>query len=867
VRTCLNIVESLSGRGDRTAVVAFGAGDPQTLSYRQLAERIAGLSQALREAGVAPDDHAVLFAPNSQEWIISYFAVIAAGGVIVPVDDQTPREVLAHILDVARPRVVLTVSAHADALGSLAGDARVIVIDVQGSWDRSGAGPQLDLEIMPHRDAQPDDPAALLFTSGTTGMPKAVPLSHRNLVFNVDALLEAGLITPDDRVLVPLPLYHAYPCTVGLLGSMAIGATLLLPASVTGPALMTALKEGRATGIIGVPRLYGAIVEAIDDRVRRLGSLQRRLFHRLMRVSIACRRLIGLRVGRLFFARLHREIGPELRILACGGAKLEPDIAWKLEGLGWEVLTGYGLTETSPMLTFSPRGQGRIGTEGRPLPGIDLRIDASGEIQARGPSVFSGYRDDPDATRSAFTADGWFCTGDLGCLDAAGYLEITARRKDIIVLPDGKNVMAAAVEQAYAASAVISEIVVFERNGRLTALVVPDEEGLRHRGTVREATLLRYEIEDAGLRLPGYQRISEYRLTRTPLPRTRLGKLQRHLIPDLFEHAGAPAPRAPTEISDEDRELLDTASGRSIWAWLEERFPDAILSPDTSPQLDLHVDSLGWLSLSLEIQEQFGVSMDTAAISRVLTLRDLIGEIQSAAQQPVGAETPESAYRKWLRPPGVLRGFLALLLATFNRVTVRLFFRLEIAGAEKLPLDRPVLIAPNHLSYLDPFVVAAALPFSQLKRTCWAGLSDKLFAGPFSRSASRLARVFPVDPDKGLASGIEDGLAVLRQGDALVWFPEGRRSPTGELRPFLPGAGILIEQTGVDAVPVHIEGTFEALPRDKAFPRPGRVRVSFGEPVSAARLEKAGTGQTTAERITDALHQSVAALTFPEHTG
>jgi long-chain acyl-CoA synthetase len=867
LRTCIDIVERLPGRGDRAAIVTFGAGDTRTLSYRQLAQRVAGLCQSLREAGVVPGEHALLFAPNSPEWIVSYFAVIAAGGVIVPIDDETPRDVLAYILDVARPRVILTITAHADALGSLAGDARVVVIDGGSGHSDTAAGQQLNLEITAGADMQPDDTAALLFTSGTTGMPKAVPLSHRNLVFNVDALLEAGLITPDDRVLVPLPLYHAYPCTVGLLGSMAVGATVVLPASVTGPALISALREGRVTGIIGVPRLYGAIVEAIDGRVKRLGSLQGELFNVLLRVSIASRRLVARRVGRLFFRRLHRQMGPELRILACGGAKLDPNIAWKLEGLGWEVLTGYGLTETSPILTFSPRGQGRIGTEGRPLPGIDLRIDASGEIQVRGPSVFAGYQDDAEATQSAFTADGWFCTGDLGRLDAAGYLEITARRKDIIVLPDGKNVMAEAVEQAYAASPVISEIAVYERNGRLTALVVPDEEGLRQRGTVREATLLRYEIEDAGLRLPGHQRITEYRLTRKPLPRTRLGKLQRHLVPDLFEHAGAPAPRVPTEISDQDRELLDAETGRAIWTWLQERFPEAILSPDTSPQLDLHVDSLGWLSLSLEIQEQFGVSLDAAAISRVLTLRDLIGEIQSAGEQPVGAEPPESAYRKWLRPPGVFRGFLALLLATFNRVTVRLFFSLEVAGAEKLPLDRPALIAPNHLSYLDPFVLAAALPFSQLKRTCWAGLSDKLFAGPVSRGASRLARVFPVDPDKGLASGIEDGLAVLRQGDALVWFPEGRRSPTGELRPFLPGAGILIEQTGVDAIPVHIEGTFEALPRDKAFPRPGRVRVSVGDPVSAAELEKTGNGRTAAERISDALHQSVAALTFPEQTG
>src|SRR5690606_38836730 len=271
--------------------------------------------------------------------------------------------------------------------------------------------------------------------SGTTGTPKGVPLTHRNICANLQALLAAGLASPADRVLLPLPLHHAYPLTVGLLAPLAVGAAVVLPAGITGPQVMRALNEQRCTIMIAVPRLYEAMLAGIERQIDGLLRPVGAALRGLLAFSVWIRQRLGWRIGKALFFPLHRRIGPALRLLASGGARLEPKVAWWLEGLGWEVLTGYGLTETAPFLTFNPPGRARIESAGLPVEGVELRFapveDADpghGEILAKGTNVFSGYWDNPEATQEAFTEDGFFRTGDLGYLED-GYLHIVGRSK------------------------------------------------------------------------------------------------------------------------------------------------------------------------------------------------------------------------------------------------------------------------------------------------------------------------------------------------------------------------------------------------------------------------------------------------------
>jgi long-chain acyl-CoA synthetase len=567
--------------------------------------------------------------------------------------------------------------------------------------------------------------------------------------------------------------------------------------------------------MLAVPRLCTALWDSVQAAVQARGLAAATAFRLLLAASVAVRRATGLHIGRWLFHAVHERLGASLTLIGCGGAKLPADLTWKLEGLGFTVLTGYGLTETSPVLTFNSRSHSRLGSEGRALPGVELRIAAApgqtqGEIQARGPSVFAGYWNNPAANATAFTADGWFQTGDLGRIDADGYLYVVGRNKELIVLPDGKKLFPETVEKLYAASPLLREIAIFERDGVLAALIVPDEQAVLERGALREAALLREELEDIAARLAPYQRLGAYRITRAPLPRTQLGKLKRHLLPALFDEADqAPATPPAAATSAADRELLDSERAGAAWRWLEQRYPERPLTLDTSPQLDLQIDSLEWVTLTIEIQRRFGVVLTGEALSRILTLRDLLREITTAAPATAQAATPTPAFA----PPGPLLRALGAAIYAVLRLVVRVAWRLEVTGTAELPERGPLLITPNHCSYLDPPALAAALPWRQLRKTYWAGWVGVMYTNPLRRLLSRATQVFPIDPDRDLAGAVRTAQGLLQRGYSVVWFPEGRRSPSGELQAFQAGVGVLLQAGAVTVVPTAIRGTFAAWPK------------------------------------------------------
>lgn len=861
-RTLCSLLESWAGRGDRPAIVAFRNGRVETWSYGGIAAAARGLGCGLSRQGLGRLEPVVICARNSPEWVVAYFGILCAGALPVLVNDLAAAPELGQILAACGARRIVTTARHAALFRSLRSDLNLVLLDGQGTenWRNLLGAPT---DAWPA--VRPGDPAALLWTSGTTGTPKGVPLSHANFVANLDALLSERIAGEGDRILLPLPLHHAYPFTVGLLHAFGIGATIILPSGVTGPEIVAAIQGGRATALIGVPRLYAALLDAVTSGMRARGRATAFLFDSLLALSVAVRRL-GLRLGRALFVPVRAKLGRELRLLATGGARLDPQIGERLEGLGYEVLPGYGLTETAPMLTMSARGRARMGTEGTAALGVELQIAAEagqpfGEVLAKGPNVFSGYWKNEAATRGAFTPDGWFRTGDLGFLDADGYLHITGRKSEMIRLPGGENVFPEDVEAAYGESPVIHEVAVIEEAGKLVALVVPDETFIRARGAARIEALLREELDTASSKLAPYRRISGFAVTQDALPRTHLGKLKRHLLPELYARAKARAPAAAeAPLSEADRKLLAEPLGAAVRDWVVKRYPGKRVNLDSALQIDLGIDSLEWVTLTLELQQRFGIALTEETLSRIVTLRDLIGEISAAkaAAAPVhvpapGAlELPETS--RWLKPRGMLLRGLANLFYYGNFSVMRTAFRLDIEGLERLPAEGPYVLAPNHASYFDPFLIAAALPLRRLRQTYWAGWTGRLFSNPLLRIFSRVAKVVPVNPERTPAEGLAFGLAALSRGDALVWFPEGRRTQTGEIGPFLRGIGYILAHAGVPAVPVRIIGSFRVKPWR------ARIAIVFGHPAGPATLEAAGAGADLFARIADGLRAAVVAL-------
>ena len=852
-----SLLDCLDRHGDDAAVLEGRGDDVRTHSYRDVAGRARSLALGLVQAGVASGERIGLMAPNGPPWIIARLGIAAVGAVTVAIDDLADADEVAMIIRSSGLRRLFTVRAHLRMLRGLDDGlgTEPILIDEDGpsevdarSWSSLLAGQ--NGARLPALST--DAPSMLVYTSGTTGSPKPFLLENRNIEVNVRAISELGLIGPGDRLLLPLPMHHVYPFVVGLLVPFAVGATVVLPEAATGPKIVRALDVAQATVMIGVPRLYEALVGGLEAQVEARGWVAANLFSALLRLSIAVRRRLGVSLGRALFPQVHRRLGPRLRLLVSAGAKLEPGVIWKLEGLGFPTLSGYGLAETASGFTGNMPGAQRIGSEGRPLlPDGRVRIadpdsQGEGEIQLRGPSVFAGYLDNPDANRAAFTEDGWFRTGDLGRVDGDGYVYVSGRLKEMIVLGGGKNVFPEELEKRYGACPFIREVAVLERRGALVALVVPDAAAIRSSANASVEAVVRVALSSAAQGLPSHERLSGFVVVRQPLPRTRLGKYQRFLLPRLYDEAlVGRGTRAAKPLSDEDRALLAAPKAAAAWRVLKTRYAARGLSLDADPQLDLGIDSLEWLNLGLELESVLGIQIAEQDFAGVAEVRDLLCLLEAKAAAPdSSAEATRAAMLAqdeaiWLAPTSLSERVAFALLHGLNRAIARLFFRLRADGVQHLPAAPPYLIVANHVSDLDPAMLAASLPPARLSSLYWSGDRGRLFNAPVKRRLCRVAHIFPADERSPRATLAMAG-RVLARGNSLVWFPESWRSPDGRLQCFLPGVGRLLSEHPVPVVPTHIDGTFEAMPRDRSWPRPHPVIVTFGPPVDREAMQQAG---------------------------
>ncbi len=840
-RTLGDLLGRFAARGDAAALVSIEAGAPVERTFTELVAAATRIAARVGAHHPQPGTAVALLAASGPAWVEAFWGIVAAGRTVVPLDVLTADTDLPGLLARGGCGLVVADTRQAERVRDLApGYATLTLADA--------AAPGAAADIV---SAEAGAAAVLVFTSGTTGAPKAVPLSHANLLANVAALEAARIVGAGDRALVPLPLHHIYPLTVGMLTVLASGAAIVFPEGLTGPQMAAVLHQVRVTALLGVPRLYAALLEGIRAEAARRGRLAARLFPVVLAVAAGSRRRLGVTPLAWAFRPLRRAVGPSLRLLVSGGAALAPELEARLLGLGWQVLTGYGLSETAPILTFTRPGRTRIGTVGTPLPGVALRIaapdpDGVGEIEARGGSVFAGYRDDPAATAAAFTADGWFRTGDLGRLDAVGRLTVTGRARETIVLANGKKVDPDLIEAAYGPDPLIREFALLAGPTGLVALVVPDEDALRAAGALRPQGLIHDVFTQKGRRLPPYLRLAGLALTREALPRTPLGKLRRHLLPARFAAArhAAPAVPAPAAIPAPDAE--------PVLAWLRARYPGHRIDPDTSPQLDLGIDSLGWIALTLDLQRDLGIVLAEEQVARIVTVRDLITAAASAAD--VRPRRPA-----WPVPLGAGTRLLRGIGEGTVRAAVHMLFGLRVEGRARLP-EPPFLLCPNHASMLDPFVLGTALPHRLLAVTWWGGWTGLLFRSAVRRQFSRAAQVLPVDPDRAVGAALELGAEALTRGNILVWFPEGQLSPDGSLGPFEGGVGAVLARMPAPAVPAWIAGSGAALPPGRRLPLPHSIRVRFGVAIDPAVIAPALPAAERAAAITAALRDAVARL-------
>jgi long-chain acyl-CoA synthetase len=767
---------------------------------------------------------------------------VTAGGTAVPLDIQLSSQECGSLLARSGSRFLFVSSRTWPLIEALVPtEVTVVTVDQPDLEAQRGLQQLMQEQALRRTSGRPaqvfaSDVASLLYTSGTTGEPKGVLLTHWNLLSNARALIMSGLANADDHFVAILPLHHAYPFMVTCLVPLLLGAEITFTQTLKGPELTQCLREARISFFAAVPQVFAMIRRGLWAELSRRPPLIRFIVTLILRLTGWLRRRMNINLGPVVFATVHRQLGPSLRILASGGARLDPDVAEDFHRFGFTLLEGYGLTETGPVITFNPLAKPKFGSVGVPIPGVEVRVvnpdsNGIGEVAVRGPNIMRGYDGHPEAT-AASLREGWFHTGDLGYLDREGYVYLTGRAKELIVTAGGKNIVPEELEPLYEMSPVIEEICLVSaiRTGEgegVHAVVVPNLDHVKVEKILDVRQAVKNELTRIGLSLPAYKRISGLSIVTGPLPRTRLGKIQRYRVAAMLE-AGGRGHTQPGPLSEADRALMETAAGSIVTKALQPLLEKGrLVTPNDHLDLDLGFDSLRRLELLSALERSVG-PLPESLIHDVMTVRDLIEEVNTLSLGGPVTEG-ERSWRDLLKadPPPDVRDLLTQppaghyrLIMSFTRVLLRVLFRLgfqfRVAGVEHLPSSGAFLLALNHVSFLDPFVVLAAVPPGVLRRLHFIGWQT-YFRGRCMKWIARVSRVIPVGMEASLVAALQATALVLRQGGGILVFPEGQRSIGGQLKSFQRGIGILAVELNVPVIPAWIEGTCK--PGRSGYPR------------------------------------------------
>ena len=821
-----SLAEMISGRAakhpEKTAFVDLTKGTPRSVSYCgfyagacRVAERLAGL-------GLSRGDKVVLMGGNSPEWGAACLGVHLAGLTLVPLDHETAAEGLHNILTFLKPGAAVCDRS----LYPRFKDLEIPVIELE-SLDLSCGKSSFNPVAVPD-----DQPFTIVFTSGSTSVPKGVMLSEKNLLHNVGILLAAkGTISQSDRLLNLLPLHHVYPFTASLLTPLCCGATIIYPRSLKGEDIMAAARVERATILVAVPGVLQALRQRIFSSVQEQNLLSRSLFKFLFRIG-SMGITWGFRPGRYLFPSLHRRM-PNLRYIACGGARLDAELHRELAGLGFRILEAYGLSETAPIVSMNSLDRPMFGSAGRPVPGVEIKllrpdpVLENQEVLVRGPNVMLGYLDQPEATRAAFI-DNWFRTGDLGYLDPQANLFISGRLKEVIVMSSGKNIYPEELEKYYSRCELIEEVCICHlhegRSEHLAAVVVPSREALKRKRSANVYEDIKFDLENLTVNLPSYQRITRLILAEKPFPRTRLGKLKRWEIMQALKEKE----KKERIVSEKSAPVLEITGDPLL------DFVRRTLKLEENPsgkenlELDLGLDSISKLDFLAAFENHFGVRVSDEEASTLIIVDELRLFLKRAPEaeadwkrkSAIPLEKLVELGEGWTGRIFRLSGHIVL------KVLMKLLFRIHIQGAENCPSQGAYIIAPNHLSLLDGPMLHGALPFHANRRIFTLSLAEIFDHFPFSL-LSYYGRILKTGSIDTTAQSLSHCAEILKKGYPLILFPEGKRSLDGKVDEPKPGMTMLAASCQVPIVPVHIHGTMALLSRKHPGFRLSRVRVEI----------------------------------------
>lgn len=851
--TIFEIFEETCKKNLQKEAISFKINNTYTcLSYHDLYNLSVYFSHVLQENKIGKNDSVAIILENSLYWPVAFLGIMRIGATAVPLSPQTEEEELTQLISHSEAKIIITSTSIEQRFK---GSRRrfsipILTLDAMVLLERSN----LDYQEMPPEKFSSDKIASIVYTSGTTAAPKGVVLTHKNLLANFYSLKKLNLIMPNDCLICILPFHHAYPFMVNLLIPLLTGAKISFPQNLNFEELMECVKKNRVTIFVGVPRIFALLCEKINSTIQSLPAYKRFFLKVSLDLAIELRKSLRINLSKVIMKELHQKFGNYFRFFVSGGAKLNKDVTYDFYKWGFTILEGYGLTESSPVVSFNTPAVTRMGSVGKPIPGVEVRIRGidetnTGEISVKGENVTSGYYKDTILSQQTIR-DGWLFTHDIGYIDNDGFIFITGRKNEIIVLSSGKKINPEDLEVYYSKSPYIKEICIFlpaHDKDLLTAVILPHLEYFQAHGVAQIKDKIRFEIENLSVHLPAYKRIKKYTVINEALPRTLLGKIKRFEIEKKYSNIqAAEEKKAVKELSLEDQLLLSSELCQKIIENLSLKLKRPI-NLDDHLELDLGLDSLERISLFFELQNLAGFDLDEKAFFYVSTVRDVINRVHAIAETKL-QKVEAAGWKKILNGPpsekikeniSIAQPLLAkttnVIFFSLLRAISRLFFPIKVKGKENIPKKGPVVFCPNHTSYLDPPLFAVSLGIPTLLHTYFMGFSAYI-NNPLLSWGKKLFRLIPIDPASNIADTLMACSFVLNNSKALCMFPEGGRSIDGKIKEFKRGVGVLIKELNVDVVPVYIKGAYTAWPPGKILPRPGKIEINFGKRITVEGL-------------------------------
>ena len=784
--------------GDQTALSFKPGFRFRRWTYSELWQDVGRASILFKRKGLQPGDRVLIWAPNSPQWAISYFATMMAGGIVVAMDLRVSDEFVDRVVGQTDPVLSIvsgiTPPAHTDL------SAESIYLEEL----------ETDLAELDSQAGTPDESielAEIMFTSGTTGDPKGVMLSHANLLAAADAASDVIPVGPTDRLLSILPLSHVFEQTGGLLLPLLNGAGVTFITTRQPTALLKLMQEVRPTTILMVPLLLDIFMKGIERQVEQQGK--QRLWNTLM--AIAAR--LPFRARRLLFRSVLKKMGGKLNFVVSGGAALPPELGRKWELMGVKILQGYGTTETAPTITINTLTDRKIDSAGKPLRGVDVRLE-NGEIQVRGPNVTAGYWQNEQATAEAFE-DGWYKTGDIGEFDDEGFLHIRGRIKEMIVHPNGLNVFPEDVEAALKKD---------KRLGEVCVIGLESDSGVEVHAVFlpADAEHAADAVADANQALAPHQQIRGHSVwDEDGFPLTHSLKVRKNVIAHRLSGANDEAPTPPDIPGGAEADDLASLVARVA------QVPTSKLRAETALGVDLGIDSLGRVELLSAIEEQFGVFIDEEAIEAETTVAEL-GFLVDAGS----GEKKDFNSHAWGTNP-----LICMIRGVLQRSTIfpllRWAYKVDVVGKQNLAGARgQVIFAANHTLSLDAGVILKAMPNRQRKRLAVAS-GAHMWSNPLQAITIPLfGNGFAFSRDGNVRASLENTGRIMDDGWSVLIFPEGERSDDGEMRPFLAGTGLLAVEARLPVVPIRVDVEKKGRPGAIPVLRRGHLTIRFGEPIS-----------------------------------